>query len=206
MSMIESEPSNAEASPGPVRIRVTGNPVPQGSKRAIVRGGKAVLIEQLEKTLKPWRRLVTLEARRQYAGREKLVGPLVVRMVFSMPRPKSVRRMYPSVAPDLDKLTRAVGDALTDAGVWGDDGQVVHWDVFKLYAGGPSLYLPGVVAVVDDSPSPGVTIDIWPLDEPKTIKAPAAYVPRQVRSVRNRPTANNVESLRTPRERPTGDL
>lgn len=33
--------------------------------------------------------------------------------------------------PDLDKLVRAIGDALTDAGVWTDDALVVGWYATK---------------------------------------------------------------------------
>ena len=118
MSMIDSEPSTAEASPAPVRIRVNGTPVQQGSKNATVRGGKAVMYEAAAKKLTPWRTAVAKAARLQNPGHQPFVGPVIVEAVFSMPRPKSgegARRPYPSVAPDLDKLTRAIGDALKTA-------------------------------------------------------------------------------------------
>lgn len=35
--------------------------------------------------------------------------------------------------PDLDKLARAVGDALTDAGVVDDDRLIVRWVLEKMY-------------------------------------------------------------------------
>lgn len=34
-------------------------------------------------------------------------------------------------------LLRAVGDALTDAGVWADDAQMIATTARKAYAGGP---------------------------------------------------------------------
>jgi crossover junction endodeoxyribonuclease RusA len=40
----------------------------------------------------------------------------------------------PTVMPDLDKLVRCVCDALTDAGVWKDDAQVVQLIAAKRYA------------------------------------------------------------------------
>ena len=54
-----------------------------------------------------------------------------------MPRPKSVsynKRPLPIISPDLDKLVRSIGDSLTDAGVWGDDAQVVSLACEKVYA------------------------------------------------------------------------
>jgi crossover junction endodeoxyribonuclease RusA len=64
-----------------------------------------------------------------------------------MPRPKSHFRTgsragelretaarYPVTKPDRTKLLRALEDALTDAGVWRDDTQVVSGDVSKRYA------------------------------------------------------------------------
>jgi Holliday junction resolvase RusA-like endonuclease len=53
------------------------------------------------------------------------------------------------VPPDLDKLTRAVLDGLTRAGVWADDGQVVELRATKCY---------------DDDHPPGVDLWVWPLD------------------------------------------
>ena len=59
-----------------------------------------------------------------------------VRITFFMPRPKTVKRHMPTVTPDVDKLCRAVLDALTDAGVWVDDSQVVDLGATKIYASG----------------------------------------------------------------------
>jgi Holliday junction resolvase RusA-like endonuclease len=42
--------------------------------------------------------------------------------------------LFPTVAPDLDKLLRLVNDAITDAGcVWLDDAQVVEIRARKVY-------------------------------------------------------------------------
>ena len=51
-----------------------------------------------------------------------------------MPRGVTVKREYPTVTPDIDKLERAVLDAMTIAGVWGDDSQVVSGTRGKRYA------------------------------------------------------------------------
>lgn len=64
-------------------------------------------------------------------------GPVELQVVFYLERPSSItkrKRPYPIVPPDLDKLCRGVADALSDAGVWDDDSQVVRIVACKLYA------------------------------------------------------------------------
>lgn len=63
-------------------------------------------------------------------------SPVSVRITFFIPHPKTVKRHMPTVPPDIDKLCRAVLDALTDAGVWADDSQVVDLGATKVYATG----------------------------------------------------------------------
>ena len=52
--------------------------------------------------------------------------------------PKSwpLAKVYADTKPDLDKLTRAVLDSLTDAGVFTDDSRVVWLNVAKVAATG----------------------------------------------------------------------
>lgn len=113
---------------------VEGTPVPQGSKNAYVRGGRAVLVDANPR-LKAWRAQVraAAEAAVEDAGWETLDEPCRVHLGFTMPAPKRPRWDVPAVKPDLDKLTRAVFDALTDAGVWKDDSRVVSMEVTKKY-------------------------------------------------------------------------
>lgn len=109
---------------------VPGRPVSQGSKRHV---GNGKMVEQ-SKGLEPWRESIRWAAIQ--AGRSGPVGLLrdpktavVVRLWFVMPRPVSTpkRSTPPAVKkPDLDKLVRAVCDALTSAGTWKDDSQVVE--------------------------------------------------------------------------------
>jgi Holliday junction resolvase RusA-like endonuclease len=61
-----------------------------------------------------------------------------VTLLFVMPRPKTVKRAEPSVAPDLDKLVRAALDALTSV-AYEDDGQVTEIHAIKIYGGVPGL-------------------------------------------------------------------
>jgi Holliday junction resolvase RusA-like endonuclease len=66
-----------------------------------------------------------------------LRGPVAVRVRFLFPKPASVskRRLFPAVAPDCDKLLRAIGDALEHTVVQ-NDAQIVHWDAWKMYTHG----------------------------------------------------------------------
>lgn len=118
-----------------LRLFVPGTPVPQGSKTAYVVGKRAVVADANGKALKPWRKTVTAAAVTALAGRPALRDePVAVVLQFRFVRPKSVRREHPHVKPDIDKLARAVLDGLTDAGVWGDDSQVIDLHPTKAYA------------------------------------------------------------------------
>lgn len=117
-----------------VTFFVDGDPIPQGSKTAYVVNGRAVITDANAKRLKPWRKAIAAAAKAAYAG-PSLVGAVVVHVEFSFVAGKTVRREFPSVKPDLDKLLRAVLDGLGDAGcVWGDDAQVVTLRGQKVYA------------------------------------------------------------------------
>lgn len=109
-----------------VTFRVDGTPIPQGSKKAYVVKGtnRARIVDDNKDLLKPWRAAVTKAAAASHAG-PALEGALTLSVIFRITRPKTVKRPFPSVKPDLDKLVRAIKDGITDAKVWGDDGQVV---------------------------------------------------------------------------------
>ena len=77
-----------------------------------------------------WRSLIGWEAKSAGASPHSL--PVKITISFFMPRPKTVKRAYPSVAPDLDKLVRGVLDGLTGV-AYEDDGQVVQIHARKLY-------------------------------------------------------------------------
>ena len=103
---------------------VEGTPAPQGSKSGFIRGGRVVLVESSKK-VKPWREAVGAKARESVG--ELLDGPLVLDVVFVMPRPKALgdKPAPPMVQrPDLDKLLRSTCDGLTGS-AYQDDSQVV---------------------------------------------------------------------------------
>lgn len=127
-------------------LGVEGSPAPQGSKRAYVVKGRAVLIEDNKRT-KPWRAAITLTARVE-ANRQKWTTtdqPVELDVTFLIPKPATSRRAYPSVKPDLDKLLRALLDGLTDANIWKDDSQVVSLIARKVYV----LTKPGILATIN---------------------------------------------------------
>jgi Holliday junction resolvase RusA-like endonuclease len=113
---------------------IVGTPVPQGSKTGKVIKGRAILYDDNAKVLKPWRKLAERTAAIAMARRTTLTGPLHVTLDFWLPRPASVKRARPSVKPDIDKLTRAIFDAMTAADVWEDDARVVSLTVNEWYA------------------------------------------------------------------------
>lgn len=147
----------------PVTIVVRGRPAPQGSKRAFAGKRKdgtpyAGVIESSHDRVKSWRAAVIDEADGT-AGRLLLDGPLAVTMLFWLPRPKSHHRTgrnchllrpgaprLPGAAPDIEKLARATSDALTDAGIWRDDGQVTDCHLSKRYADGDQV--PGALITI----------------------------------------------------------
>lgn len=111
-----------------------GIPRPQGSKRHV---GNGRLIEASD--VKPWRLAIAraVEAAFEASGDSTPFSePVVVTAKFYLPKPKSVKRFLPSVAPDLDKLQRALGDGLsveTPAALL-DDSLIVDWHAKKRYA------------------------------------------------------------------------
>jgi Holliday junction resolvase RusA-like endonuclease len=122
-----------------IAFTVYGIPVPQGSK---TRWGT----EDNPHT-RAWRATVAEQAAQ--LGAEPLLGPVSVTVSFVFPRPKAHYRtgkfadqlrpaapMWHTSVPDLDKLQRAIGDAL--AGVLiRNDSQICAWHVEKTYGAMP---------------------------------------------------------------------
>lgn len=131
-----------------VEFVVCGTPGAQGSKRH-VGGGRMV---ESSASVQPWRDAVRSEAQKLLGDRPPLAGPLAVTLVFTVRKPASAPkrvRAWPTKKPDIDKITRSTLDALTQAGAWQDDSQVVDLYVRKRYAGDPGCMLrPGVRVAV----------------------------------------------------------
>ena len=113
-----------------ITLRIVGEPAPQGSK---ARGPHGGLYEMSGKKLRPWREAIAWTMKASEAHRDKITGPVGVEILFILPRPASAKRAMPAVRPDLDKLARAMLDALKTGGAYDDDGQVVDLIVRKRY-------------------------------------------------------------------------
>ena len=133
---------------------VYGRPAPQGSKRYVggnrAQGGRFI---EASKYLPAWRKAVTSTAVAimEDEGWETCTDPVTLEVIFYLERPATIsreKRPWPIKPPDLDKLIRSVADSCSDAGVWGDDDQVVHVIAWKCYA---------------DTREPGATVVITPI-------------------------------------------
>ena len=131
-------------------ISVTGDPASQGS-HAIMNGR---IVQVNSKKHKAWRTaIVNTCIENLPKGWVALDEPVELIVNFYMPKPKTVDRPLPSVAPDLDKLIRAVGDALAIAGVYADDSRIVRISARKLYAQGIEPGATIEVRTVCDTPT-----------------------------------------------------
>jgi hypothetical protein len=153
-------------------FRVYGIPKPQGSKIPGVssKTGKMFVREQSGKGLTDWRqdvkeaallaRGVKYDVTPQADGVNEVgadiatfTGAVRLRVDFFHPRPASVpvkKRKHPTVAPDLDKEVRGVGDALKAAGVYKDDAQIIEIRASKRYVTDDPADSPGAWIVVSE--------------------------------------------------------
>ena len=117
-----------------ITFSVKGLPIPQGSMKVI----NGHMIHSQGSALTGWRSQIGYAARA--AGAKPHLEAVHIEMIFTMPRPKTVTRPEPSVAPDLDKLVRAVLDGLT-AVAYRDDGQVTSLTATKEYGAEPGVWV-----------------------------------------------------------------
>lgn len=161
-------------------ITVLGNPAPQGSKngRPIYKGrgpnrvftGKVAMVESSKEKVQTWREAVKEAAGRSlhtysldaqgYEGNPALLRieerPVAVEIVFCFDKPASApkrRRTWPirRSTHDVDKLQRSTFDALTDAGVFKDDSQIIDVHARKRFTDDVDAPLR----------TPGAVIRVW---------------------------------------------
>jgi Holliday junction resolvase RusA-like endonuclease len=116
-----------------IKFSVEGTPIQQGSMKFIRPG---VMIHSRAEDLAVWRANIASAAK--LAGCKPIAEPISISMKFRVKRPKSVKRPYPTVSPDLDKYVRAVNDGLTGT-AFEDDAQIVHIVASKVYADQPGV-------------------------------------------------------------------
>ena len=105
-------------------------PVPQGSMRHI---GNGRMIHNKAAELAIFRTAIALVAKRHFPT--PLENSIAIEIEFGLQKPRTVKRAEPTVPPDLDKLVRAVLDALTGV-AYVDDSQVTSLKASKFYAPG----------------------------------------------------------------------
>jgi Holliday junction resolvase RusA-like endonuclease len=139
-------------------ITAYGTPITQGSIRSLGKGRPSV--HSNAKTLKPWRQAVKQAAADVMLTHDQLDGPVRVDLLLCFARPaahwrsgrnahllrdRAPFRPITRATGDIDKLARAILDALGQAGVYVDDSQVVDVRARKVWAGDEeALRHPGV--------------------------------------------------------------
>lgn len=115
-----------------IKIIVHGEPVPQGSKTAgKMKNGAPYVRDANARALKAWRKNVEGECRIAMAykrGVSPLDGPIVVHVKFYFAHTQKTKENDLKItAPDLDKLQRAIGDALESSKLIVNDARIVGW-------------------------------------------------------------------------------
>lgn len=164
-----------------------GMPAPQGSKKHV---GNGRLVE-VSTLLPAWKKAVRAEAHSAVLSREDWKGainePVLIQAVFTFPHSAaSLKRgdVYYTNMPDLDKLQRAIGDAISpepvkpkqvaglapkakeverarlkevarEFAVLADDSCIVAWHSKKVYTNTTS----------DSLKFPGVAIEVWRMSD-----------------------------------------
>lgn len=150
-----------------IEFFVAGNPIPQGSMKAFMPKGARFPVVTHNKTadLKSWRGVVAYSARDAMSRSGALMivsGPVSVKIDFLLHRPrahygtgKNADKLKPNAPaysvskPDIDKLERAILDALTGV-VWTDDSQVAHVEKWKHYSQETGAVI--VIQTLDSNP------------------------------------------------------
>jgi len=137
----------------PITFTVLGIAQPKGSTKAFMRPGMRFPVVTADNTkTKPWAQTITAVAQRHAPSGGPWAVAVSLEATFYLPRPKSLPKkvQHHTKKPDLDKLLRALKDALKGV-MYVDDSQVVETRTWKAYARA-------------DAP-PGVRVTIAPLDE-----------------------------------------
>jgi len=104
-----------------------------------------VMIHSRSQDLAIWRADIARNA--ELFGFKPVAVAVKVELDFIVTKPKSTKRAFPSVKPDLDKLVRAVLDGLTGV-VYEDDSQVIMIKASKTYGENQGVWI-GVEQIVD---------------------------------------------------------
>lgn len=155
-------PEGLAEEPLHVEFFCPGRPAPGGSKRGFFNKklGRVIMAPDSKGT-KPWMACVSAMAHEAMAGKVQAAGPLLLWVVFRLPRPKGHYRTgrhagelkdgaprFADKKPDGVKLCRSTEDAMSGI-VWLDDAQVCVHNISKVYA--------------DPGQSPGALVRVYRL-------------------------------------------
>lgn len=167
---------------------VLGDPVQQGDMTCYGQNGHR-LTHSNAGELTPWRAKVRAAAVRWVEERADIHQPIDLMVTWSLERPaghwgtgrnadrlKPSAPAYPATGLDVDKLARAVLDALTVPsrhpdvdGLYANDSVVCDLYARKRYATmrGQTAVPPGMPLGIDDElPCPGVVVRLYPKEQP----------------------------------------
>jgi crossover junction endodeoxyribonuclease RusA len=115
-----------------ISFEAAGVPITQGSMRSLGKGRPMIHENQTE--LEAWRHTIGWTARAARQPWWVMSGAKELTVVFYLPKPKSYpkRVTYPTKKHDIDKLARAVLDALKGI-LYDDDGQVTDLTARKRF-------------------------------------------------------------------------
>jgi crossover junction endodeoxyribonuclease RusA len=135
-----------------IQFFVPGKPATKGSTKSFAskRTGKIVTVSDC-KRLKGWEKRVAGHALTAKRPGPLSCGSIGMGIEFFLARPQIDHNDLPTSKPDLDKLTRAILDALTGV-LYEDDAQVVTLNVAKRFAD------------MEDA-SEGASVTLWSEDE-----------------------------------------
>lgn len=120
-----------------ITFTIPGPPVPQPRPRVSTWGGRGRAYTPAGHKIHAYREAIALVAK---ASGKRIDGPVALDVLAVFERPPSHwrKRGLRENAPrwpraDGDNLLKGVADALTDAGIWEDDDQVLDWRISKRF-------------------------------------------------------------------------
>lgn len=139
--------------PHSFNLFITGIPASKGSYRPITgrshtTGKPVTRLIPMDKKERPWRNHVRDTITTHQPPTIPHNAQVTIETTFYLPRPKTIppnKRKHPTVKPDIDKLQRALYDAITETHIWHDDSQITDATSHKRYA---------------DNTTPGVSLTI----------------------------------------------
>ena len=149
--------------------------IPKKTSLAIATLAALVLLLEFTKLARPFTLAEVFDFRPR--GVPALDCALSVRMIFTLPKPKSApkrKRIYAMRKPDVSKLARSTEDALTTAMIWSDDSRVAEYSrLAKVYPGEDpeSLKSPGVIIEITKIEGETHENDLFPVGRRATQSA-----------------------------------